>query len=109
MLSVWDLSLRWAAVVLLCPVLNILALIFTEHPRSAVAAKSRPPSGPNGTLEIGFLGSLTTPSLSTLLFQRVLLNVVEVRVNPSAPPHLPDIAPALRAGSGPPGRLSTDA
>jgi len=90
-------------VVLLAPVLIILALIFIEHPRSAVAAKSRPPSGPNGTLEIGFLGSITTPSPSTLLFQRVLLNVVAVRLNPSSDPNIGDIDPGWVAVSVPPG------
>jgi len=98
-----DLSSRWAAVVLLAPVLIILALIFIEHPRSAVAAKSRPPSGPNGTLEIGFLGSITTPSLSTLLFQRVLLNVVAVRLHPSSDPNVGDFDPGWVAVSVPPG------
>lgn len=86
--------------VLLAPVLIVLALIFTEHPRSAAAAKN---PGPNGTLEIGFLGSITTPNPSTLLFQRVLLNVVAVRLNPSTDPNIPDTDPAWVAVSVPPG------
>lgn len=86
--------------VLLAPVLITLALIFTEHPRCAAAAKN---PGPNGTLEIGFLGSITTPSPSTLLFQRVLLNVVAVRLNPSNDPNVPDTDPGWIAVSVPPG------
>jgi hypothetical protein len=90
-------------VVLLAPVLIVLALILVERPQSAVAAKSRPPAGPTGTLEIGFLGSITTPSPSTLLFQRVLLNVVAVRLNPSPDPNISDIDPGWVAVSVPPG------
>ena len=86
--------------VLLAPVLIILALVFTERPRSAAAAKN--PSS-NGTLEIGFLASITTPSPSTLLFQRVLLNVVAVRLTPSSDPNVSDADPSWVAVSVPPG------
>jgi hypothetical protein len=87
-------------VVLLAPVLIILALIFAEHPRSAAAAKG---PGSNGTLEIGFLGSITTPSPNTLLFQRVLLNVAAVRLTPSADPNIGDGDSSWVAVSVPPG------
>jgi hypothetical protein len=87
-------------VVLLAPVLIILALIFTEHPRSAAAAKN---PGSTGTLEIGFLGSITTPSPNTLLFQRVLLNVAAVRLTPSSDPNIGDGDPSWVAVSVPPG------
>src|SRR4029077_9895078 len=60
-------------------------------------------SSSNGTIEIGFLGSITTPSPSTLLFQRVLLNVVAVRVTPSTDPNVDDADPSWVAISVPPG------
>jgi len=86
-------------VVLLAPVLIILALILVEPPQSAVAAKSPKPSGPNGTLEIGFLGSITGP----LLFQRVLLNVAAVRLTPSSDLKVSDFDASWVAVSVPPG------
>jgi hypothetical protein len=81
-----DLSARWAVAVLLAPVLLILGLAFLggADPASAKA----PPAG-KAPLAIAFVSSFDN-SPSAASFQRIGLNVISVRLNPSTDPNVSD-------------------
>ena len=73
-----QLSSQRVAVTLLGPVLLIFALLFLSGspPRAATGTSTK------GTVEVGFTSTISLPN-SGQLFQRILLNVVSVRVNPA--------------------------
>ena len=72
-----QLGSQRVAVTLLAPVLLIFALLFVSGspPRAATGTTK-------GTVEVGFTSTISLPN-SGKLFQRILLNVVAVRLNPS--------------------------
>jgi hypothetical protein len=78
-----QLSARWVAVTLLAPVLIVLGFLLIDGlPPEAATSPN------NGTVEVAFQSQITTSALSpaALSFQRMLLNVVAVRLNPSTNP-----------------------
>ena len=79
-----DLSSRWALAILLAPVLLILGLAFLGETDQA-SAKAPPPG--NAVLAVAFVSSFANSS-SVTSFQRVTLNVISVRLNPSTNPNV---------------------
>ena len=74
-----DLSSRWAVGILLAPVLLILGLAFMGG-RNQASAKA-PPAG-KAAVAVAFISSFdNSPSITS--YQRVALNVISVRLNPS--------------------------
>jgi hypothetical protein len=79
-----DLSSRWAVAILLAPVLLILGLALLGNSDPASAAKT--PAN-KAVVAIAFVSSFgKSPSAAS--FQRVTLNVVSVRLNPSTDPNV---------------------
>ncbi|HEY1852916.1 MAG TPA: hypothetical protein VGG60_17990 [Candidatus Binataceae bacterium] len=74
-----DLSSRWAVAILLAPVLLILGLALSGGNQAATAAA---PAAGKGTVAIAFQGTFAN-SQNVTSFQRVALNVVSIRLNPS--------------------------
>ncbi len=73
-----QLGSQRVAVRLLAPILLIFALLFVSGspPRAATALSTK------GTVEVGFTSTISLPN-SGQLFQRILLNVIAVRLNPA--------------------------
>ncbi len=85
-----DLSSRWAAAILLAPVLLILALVFMGDSDRASAALTQ---GNKGVVAVAFIGSFdNSPNASS--YQRITLNVVSIRLNPKPNSNLSDFDPA---------------
>lgn len=98
-----NLSFQWVLLALLVPVLATLGMVFAASQHADAASSSN-----KGTVEVGFTGTVTAPNQSTVVFQRLLLNVVSVRLNPSTNLSISDSAggwqtipvpPSLGAGS----------
>jgi hypothetical protein len=100
-----DLSARWAVTILLAPVLLILGLAFLGGPDQASA--KAPPAG-KATVAVAFISSFANSSTITS-FQRIGLNVITVRLNPSTDPNVSefdgkwvsiDVPPGVGRNSG---------
>jgi len=74
-----DLSSRWAVAILLAPVLLILGLALSGGNQAATAAA---PAAGKGTVAIALEGTFAN-SQNVTSFQRIALNVVSIRLNPS--------------------------
>jgi hypothetical protein len=86
------LSSRWAALTLLAPVLAILGLLMMSGGRPEAAPVPRQ----KGTVEVALTTTNVVTSAGTapaLSFQRILLNVISVRLNPSTDPKVSDFDP----------------
>ena len=89
-------------VTLLAPVLLILALLFVA---SAPPEAANAPSG-KGTVEVGFTASFNTVNGAGDVpqsYQRILLNVIGVRLNPSAQPTVAEDDPKWQIIGAPAG------
>ncbi len=85
------LSLRWLAAALLGPVLIVVGILLVAgSPRQAAGA------GGNGFVQVAFTGTLTTSDGAPISqeYQRVLLNVESVRLNPSGDLTISDFDPS---------------
>jgi hypothetical protein len=100
-----DLSARWAVTILLAPVLLILGLAFLGGPDQASA--KAPPAG-KATVAVAFISSFANSS-TIMSFQRIGLNVITVRLNPSTDPNVSefdgkwvsiDVPPGVGRNSG---------
>jgi hypothetical protein len=100
-----DLSARWAVTILLAPVFLILGLAFLGG-RDQASAKA-PPAG-KATVAVAFISSFANSSTITS-FQRIGLNVITVRLNPSTDPNVStldsrwvsiDVPPGVGRNSG---------
>ena len=81
-----DLSSRWAVAILLAPVLLILGLALMGNSDQASAAKT--PAN-KAVVAVAFVSSFDN-SPSAASFQRITLNVVSIRLNPSTDPNVSD-------------------
>ena len=104
-----NLSGRWVAAALIAPVLMVVAMIvMTGAPPEAASTGTG-----KGTVEIAFIAPTITNGTA---FQRILLNVVAVRVNPSTDKNVSEFdtkwrtipAPAGVGSTNPLGTLSTN-
>jgi len=75
------LSLRWLAVALFAPVLTVVGTLLLIGSHSHAAS-----SGAKGVVQVAFTGTLTTADGAPIAqeSQRVLLNVIAVRLHPSS-------------------------
>jgi len=83
-----DLSSRWAVAILVAPVMLILGLTFSGNSHRAAAAQT--PAN-KGVVAVAFISSFQN-SPNAASFQRIMLNVVSVRLNPSTDPNVSDFA-----------------